>query len=363
MMADYRFNLDLQYFAGEKTEPATPHKRQEGRKKGQIFKSLDLSTAISLLALFLYFRFAGGAITGDLMETLRGVYSMRFATSLTENNVADLFNALVIFTARSLAPLFLLALVVGVAAQLVQIGFLFHPEWIVFKPERIDPIKGLKRIYSLRAIVELIKSMLKILLIGCVAFSVIWINRNPIIETAGKSIVDGARTIGIIVVDMGIASSIALIVLSLLDFAYQKYDYEKNMRMSKQDIKDEYKNIEGDPLVRQRIRDQQKQMAMRRMMQELPKADVVITNPTHFAVALRYDSKTMEAPAVAAKGADYMAFRIKEAARKYEIPIVERKPLARALYFRLEIGDALPEEFFKVVAEILAYVYKQKGKV
>lgn len=359
----YRYPVDLQFFAGEKTEKATPHKRQESRKKGEVFKSVDLSTAVSLFALFIYFRVAGGAIGEGMASMMSGIFYNRLGTDLTENNVHRLFAELSVASIQVLLPLLIVALVIGVAGQVFQVGFLFHPELIAFKGERIGLLKGLKRIYSMRAIVELLKSILKIVFIGIAAFAVIWFNMPEVTASAEKPLADGLKTMANIVLDMGIAASLTLIVLSLFDYLYQKYDYEKNMRMSKQDIKDEFKNMEGDPQIKSRIREKQKQLAMRRMMQELPKADVVITNPTHFAVALQYDADSMDAPRVVAKGADQVAFRIKAVARANKIAIVEKKPLARALYFQLDIGDDIPEDFFQAVAEILAYVYRMKGKV
>lgn len=361
-MADLRYSVNLQYFAGEKTEKATPHKREESRKKGQVFKSVDLSTAISMLAFFLYFRLAGGKLIEELSQMMGQFYNMDLGMAVTENNIHRMFGDLSLQVLKLLLPILILALVVGVGTQLFQVGFLFLPELLMFKAERIDPLKGLKRTYSLRGIVELLKSMLKIVFIGIVAFSILWMNRQSIAQSASQPIIESVRMISNIVLNMGIAVSIALIALSLLDYLYQKYDYEKNMRMSKQDIKDEFKSIEGNPQIKSKIKERQRQMALRRMMQEVPNADVIITNPTHFAVALKYDAKKMSSPQVIAKGADFIALRIKEVARTHQIAIVEKKPLARALYHQLEIGDAIPEEFFKAVAEILAYVYRLKGK-
>lgn len=361
-MKHFRYPLNLQFFEGEKTERATPHKRQESRKQGEVFKSADLGTAISLFAFFLYFRFAGGSLGEGLASMMSHVFQNSLNMDVTENNVHQFFSALSIQSLFLLIPILIVALVAGIAGQLFQVGFLFQPGLLAFKPDRISLLKGLKRVYSMKAIMELLKSLLKILLIGLVAFSVIWINRDPVVETGEKSLGDGLVTMAKIVLDMGLAASATLIVLAVFDYYYQKFEYEKNMRMSKQDVKDEYKNMEGDPKIKSRIRERQKQMAMRRMMQELPKADVVITNPTHFAVALQYDAVRMSAPRVIAKGADQVAFRIKAIAREHEIVIVEKKPLARALYFQLDVGDSVPEEFFKAVAEILAYVYRLNGK-
>lgn len=361
-MAPFRFRLNLRYFDGEKTEKATPHKRQESRKKGNVFKSLDLCTAVSLLAFFIYFRVSGAAFGQSIAGLVTSVYRDELNLNLTENNVHRFFYDLSVRSINLLIPILVVALVVGAASQIFQIGFLFTPETILFKAERISFLKGMKRVYSFRAIMELLKSILKILVIGLVAFTVIWFYRQPIAESAEKPLNAGLATMAGIVVNMGLFASATLIVLSLMDYFYQKFDYEKNLRMSKQDIKDEYKNMEGDPKVKARIREQQKQMAMHRMMQEVPQADVVITNPTHFAVALRYDAEEMTSPRVVARGADLIAFRIKTVARENKVAIVEKKPLARALYFQLNVGDSVPEQYFQAVAEILAYVYRMNGK-
>ncbi|WP_337019930.1 flagellar type III secretion system protein FlhB, partial [Oceanobacillus massiliensis] len=225
------------------------------------------------------------------------------------------------------------------------------------------PIQGAKRIFSIRALVELLKSLFKIVLIGVITFAVIWIYKDDMLmmsfTTAEDALAFFARVTGI----MGISAIIALLFLAVFDYAYQRYDFEKNMRMSKQDIKDEYKNMEGDPLIKSKIREKQRQMATRRMMSEVPNADVIITNPTHYAVAIKYDEQKADAPYVLAKGTDLTAQKIKEIARENGVMTVENRPLARGLYNAAEIGDVIPEEFFKAVAEVLAYVYRLEKKV
>ncbi|MCL1630869.1 flagellar biosynthesis protein FlhB [Sporolactobacillus sp. CPB3-1] len=362
-MNDLHYSVDLQFFAGEKTEKATPHKREESRKKGQVFKSIDLCSAISMFAFFIYLRLAGGGIVQQLTKFMSQFYVMNINMTVSEHNVQKMFADLSLQSMKLLLPVFIIALIVGIATQVFQVGFLFLPELLQFKGERISLLKGLRRTYSLRAVVELLKSMLKIIFIGIVTFAILWLNRQAIAQSASEPVTEGVRVMADIMLNMGIAASVALIALSLLDYLYQKYDYEKNMRMSKQDIKDEFKTIEGNPQIKSKIKERQRQMALSRMMQEVPHADVVITNPTHFAVALQYDDDKMSAPKVIAKGADLIALRIKEIAKENQIIIVERKPLARALYHQLEIGESIPEEFFKAVAEILAYVYRLKGKV
>ncbi|GIN61542.1 flagellar biosynthetic protein FlhB [Robertmurraya siralis] len=355
--------LDLQLFAGEKTEKATPKKRQDSRKKGQVAKSQDVNTAIVLLAVFLTLLFAGQFFFESLLNIFKHSYQQYIGLNVTENNLRIILLDILQELVFVLAPIMAVAMIAGVAANYMQFGFLFSTETIQPKLEKLDPIKGFKRIFSLRAIVELLKSILKISLVGLATFSVLWFRKEEILILAQKSLGAGITTIANLTVQMGLIASILLIVLSILDYLYQKYDFEKNIKMSKQDIKDEHKNIEGDPLIKSKIKQRQREMAMRRMMQEVPNADVVITNPTHYAVCLKYDESKLDAPFVVAKGVDYVAQKIKYIAKENDVVLVENRPLARALYSQTEIGDAIPEEFFKAVAEILAYVYRAKNKI
>lgn len=355
--------LDLQLFAGEKTEKATPKKRQEARKKGQVAKSQDISTAVVLLAVFLYLLFAGSSLTKEIMNFLTNSFQKRLLMDPTEGNVQRLFITILKELGTSFGPILLVALVAGLAANFFQVGFLFTTDAIMPKLEKINPLAGFKRMFSLRSIVELVKSILKIGFVGTITFIVLWKRMDEILVLSQKSIGTALVTLGSLTVQMGLFASGALFFLAILDFLYQKYDFEKNIRMSKQDIKDEYKNSEGDPLIKSRIKQRQREIAMRRMMQEVPKADVVITNPTHFAIAIMYDESKFEAPIVVAKGVDYIAQKIKTVAKENDVLTVENRPLARALYAQTEIGDTIPEEFFKAVAEILAFVYRTKNKI
>ncbi|HZG70572.1 MAG TPA: flagellar biosynthesis protein FlhB [Chondromyces sp.] len=355
--------LDLQFFAGEKTEKATPKKKQDTRKKGQVAKSQDVNAAVILLAVF-GFLLAGAAYMGnEMLDFLQHSFQHYMSMPLTEENVKVITLDIMRELAVILGPVMLVALLAGVAANYIQVGFLFTGETIKPKLEKIDPIKGFKRIFAVRSLVELLKSILKICFVGTVTFIILWINIEQVLKLSFKSITDILQIVGVLTVQMGLAASAALLFLSLLDYLYQRYDFEKSIRMSKQDIKDEYKNTEGDPLIKSRIKQRQREMAMRRMMQEVPQADVVITNPTHYAIALKYDEDKMDAPFVVAKGVDFLAQKIKFIAGENEITMVENRPLARALYDQAEIGEAIPEEFFKAVAEILAYVYRVKNKL
>lgn len=358
-----RFTVDLQFFAGEKTEKATPKKRQEARKKGQVAKSSEISTALSLLAMFFLFMFEGRTMGGGLLNMMTSIFTNGLTMSMKEGDLQAFFSGLVLQVGKILAPVLITGLVVGIASNVLQVGFMFTTEALQFKWERINPLSGFKRIYSMRAIVELLKSLLKILIVGLAAFMILWSHKGDLMGMLSLSLGSSLGLIGRIVLQMGLTVSVLLIVLAGFDYAYQRFDHEKNLRMSKQDIKDEYKKSEGDPLIKSKIRERQRQMAMRRMMQEVPKADVIITNPTHYAVALRYDEATMDAPRVIAKGADFVALKIREVAKEHHVAIVEKRTLARALYAQLEIGDSVPETFFKAVAEVLAFVYRLKGKV
>ncbi|PLR84227.1 flagellar biosynthesis protein FlhB [Bacillus canaveralius] len=356
-------SLDLQFFAGEKTEKATPKKRQDARKKGQVAKSQDINTAVVLLAVFLFFWFAGSYFLDITLYLVVHALEEYMLLEITESNIHVLLLDILQDLALFLGPIMLIAMIAGVAANYFQIGFLFSTEAIQFKLDKIDPIKGFKRIFALRAIVEMLKSILKIAFVGIVTFTVLWQRIDEILILSQKSVGAAMLTIAGLTLQMGLFASGALLFLAVLDYFYQKYDFEKNIRMSKQDIRDEHKNIEGDPLIKSKIKQRQREMAMRRMMQEVPKADVVITNPTHYAIALKYDEAKLDAPYVVAKGVDYVAQKIKFIAKENEVVTVENRPLARALYSQAEVGDVIPEEFFKAVAEILAFVYKTKNKM
>jgi len=354
--------LDLQFFSGEKTEKATPKKKQDERKKGKVAKSQDVNTAVMLLFCFLGLFVFGGFMQDGMMSMYRMSFTEYINWDLTSGNVQQVFITQLIEAAKWVAPIMGIAMIAGLTANLMQVGFLFTTESLKFDLKKIDPIQGAKRIFAVRAIVELFKSLFKISFIGIITFSIIWMNRDEIMMMSSKTIPAALGFFGNMAIIMGFAATIALLFLGILDYIYQKYDYEKNLRMSKQDIKDEHKNIEGNPLIKQKIREKQRQMAMRRMMSEVPNADVVITNPTHYAIAIKYDENKATAPYIVAKGADEVALRIKNVAKANSVMTVENRPLARALFAAADIGDIIPEEFFQAVAEVLAYVYRVEKK-
>ncbi|MFD2657187.1 flagellar biosynthesis protein FlhB [Gracilibacillus thailandensis] len=358
-----KLRLDLQYFAGEKTEKATPKKRQDARKKGQVAKSQDVNTAILLFFVFIIL-----LVTGDnLKSTMSAMFSKSFTEyihhDLTEEELSRMFLDVLSQISIAIAPIMLIAIVAGLASNFMQIGFLFTTEPLKMKLNKIDPIQGAKRIFSARALVELVKSLLKIAVVGVITFSIIWINRDEMMMLVDKDIHGALAFFGQMTIQMGVAAAIGLLIISVIDYAYQKYDFEKQNKMSKNDVKDEHKNIEGDPLIKSKIKEKQRQMAMQRMMSEVPNADVVITNPTHYAIAIKYDERKADAPYVVAKGVDFVAMRIKDIARNHDVVMVENRPLARALYDQVEIDEMIGEDFFQAVAEILAYVYRIQKKI
>jgi flagellar biosynthesis protein FlhB len=358
-----RYPLDLQYFSQEKTEKATPKKRQESRKKGQVAKSADINAALVMFFSILFLSFLGSWMGERLLHLFRHSLDKNILFDITETSVPKMFGELSIEVAIIVAPIMIAAMFAGVLGNYMQVGFLLSTEAIQMKLERINPLSGFKRIYSVRALVELSKSLLKITFIGSVTFFILWMERDVYLRMSLVSIETTLSVFGGLAMKMGFFASLVLLFLAFLDYMYQKYDFEKNIRMSKQDIKDEYKKSEGDPKIKGKIKEKQRQMAMRRMMQEVPKADVIITNPTHYAICLKYDEGGMDAPVVVAKGVDLIAQKIKEIAKENKVAIVENKPLARTLYSRVEIGEVIPEDLFKAVAEILAFVYRIKKKV
>ncbi|WAA10730.1 flagellar biosynthesis protein FlhB [Fervidibacillus albus] len=356
-------SIDLQFFAGEKTEKATPKKRQEVRKKGQTAKSQEINTAFVLLTVFFALFVFSSYILDHFLALFRETFNEFMLQDVTELSIRSITITIVIEILKALAPVMIAAIVAAFVANYVQVGFLFSSEPLKMKLERLDPIKGAKRIFSIRAIVELLKSLLKISFVGVITFAFLWMNMSEILRLIHKSTWDSLSIIASITGKMGLFSGLALLFLAMFDYIYQRYDFEKNIRMSKQDIKDEMKNTEGDPLIKSKIKQKQREMAMRRMMQEVPKADVVITNPTHYAIALKYDEAEADAPIVVAKGVDYVAQKIIFVAKENDVVTVENRPLARALYAQVEIGETIPEEFFKAVAEILAYVYRLRRNI
>ena len=359
---DLKF-FDLQLFAegGDKTEEPTSKRRTDAAKKGQIAKSQELNTAFVLLAGFLVIKIFWEYMYHNIADYSAYVFSHLHENGTTIEDVMRIFIDIVQVLISTAFPVMIAVLIFALAVNIYQVGFMFNTERLEFKLSNINPINGFGRLFSKRALVELVKSLFKIIVIGFflylylkdeipfMPYFIYYDLEHSLAEIADKIFVMAFQVIAVIM------------VLAAADYAYQKWQTTQDLMMTKQEVKDEYKQMEGDPQIKGKIKQKQRQMAMARMMQEVPKADVIITNPTHFAVALMY-KKGMVAPQVLAKGQDRVAERIKEVARENRIPIVENKPLARALYAAVEIGDVVPHDLYQAVAEVLAYVYRLKNK-
>jgi flagellar biosynthetic protein FlhB len=280
----------------------------------------------------------------------------------TFNGMSALYVDVLIVILKTAGPVLAIALLTGIMISYAQVGFIFTTETLKLKLDRINPLNGFKRIFSMQGAAELVKALLKIAVIGYTAYACIKSESVNVLNLMNRNIAGVALYIVNTILNTAVKICVVLIILGVLDYLYQWFRYEKGLRMSKQEIKEEYKQTEGNPEVKSKIKQKQKQISMRRMLHEVPKADVVITNPTHYAVAIKYDSQLADAPVVTAKGLNFIAQRIKDVAGENGVEIVENKELARTLYDTVEIGDAIPPELYQAVAEILAFVYSIKGK-
>jgi flagellar biosynthetic protein FlhB len=346
----------------EKTEEATPKKREESRRKGQTAKSQELNSAVVLLSALVGLYTLGGRLFNNLAgftaSTLAQSHTYDFSVMSMRNHAIGWGQ--VFF--GSIGPVLLVVGLSALVVSIAQVGFTINEEALSFKPNRLDPIQGAKRLFSTRSLVELFKGIMKITIVGLISYWVISPEMSKMALLMDSGVGDIFRYTGGMVFEVGIYTTLALLVLAILDYIYQRYEFNKSIRMTKQEVKEEGKQTEGDPQVRMRIRSLQRENARRRMMDDVPQADVVITNPTHFAVALKYDIDTMATPMVVAKGKNLIAQKIKEIARESGVPMVENKPLAQALFKSVEIGQGIPEDLYRAVAEVLAYVFRLKGK-
>lgn len=349
--------------AGEKTEKATPKRREDERKKGNIFLSQEVVTIFTLLFTVYSIKLLMPANMRTLEESIRHFSELASTmTELTYGQLSSFFvNLLIIFAQVALIPL-MVCVLAAVISTMFQTKMLFSSKAFSFKAERINPLQGMKKIFSMRSFVELIKSLLKISIVLYVIYSVIKNELFLMPQMMHMSFEQSLTKTGSIIMAIVTKAAIAFIFVAGADYLYQWWQYEKNLRMSKQEIKDEYKQIEGDPQIKNRIRSMQQQRAKRRMMQSVPTADVVIKNPTHYAIAIKYEQNKSGAPRVIAKGADSLALRIIAVAEENNVYVMENKPLARALFESVDLDSEIPERFYRAVAEVLAFVYSLKKK-
>ena len=346
----------------ERTEKATPKKREEVRKKGDVAKSKELPSVAVLLAGLLALSTAGRFSYLQIETLVKRILSFEWVGDFTPAGILLLGDKVVYSFLLAMAPLLSAVFITALLSNVAQVGFVVSPEAVKPNLSKLNPVKGFQRLLSGQSLMELIKSLLKLIIIGVVAYLCIrqemsTLSRLADLETSGIGAGILAMTFKIL-----LKCTAAMIALVALDYGFQRWDFEKRIRMSRKELKDELKRTEGDPLIKSRIRSIQMQTARKRMMQAVPKADVVITNPTRLAVALKYDSRTMDAPKVTAKGARRMAEKIREIAQKHGVPIVENKALAQNLYSNVEVGKEIPSTVYQAVAEVLSYIYRMKGR-
>ena len=370
LMLKLPLTYNLQFFAegdgGEKTEEATPKKLEDARKEGQVAKSQELNTAFELIILFVILKVFVGMISGRFTDVFKLFYNSIETYSedqFTMNYFQAYFRSAAGQVLITLLPILAASVTIAILVNALQVGWKPTGKPLQPKFNKINPLNGFKRLFKLDKLVDLLKAVLKVGLVGYIAYST-FIDQVGVVNLVYDLTLFGAvMYVGNIVINFGLKVSAVFLVIGVADFMYQKFKFSKDMRMSKQEIKDEFKQTEGDPKIKGQIRQKMREASQRRMMQKLPEADVVITNPTHLACAIKYDKEIAEAPILIAKGADFLAERIKEVARENFIPIVENKPLARMLYHNVDLDEQIPEELYQMTAEVLSYVYSISGRM
>lgn len=364
--------MNLQFFAkdgpgGEKTEPATQKKLEDARKEGQVAKSKEIVNAVSLLVTFFVLKNVMGYMGEKIIDLFSFIYNIiptysMDAADINQAVAVGIIGEAILKLAVIILPIIVVAFAIGFLSEVVQVKW--KPTFKPLQPNfsKLNPVNGFKKIFSMQSLVTMLKSIGIVLICAYIIYSELSDRFMLLYNLYDVTLMDGIIAIGEIVFDILINISAVYLVIGFIDLIYQHKKFNDDMMMTKQEVKDEYKNTEGDPVVKSQQRRRMREASQRRMMQALPEADVVITNPTHFAVAIKYDLAIAKAPYVIAKGEDFLAQKIKEEARKYDIEIYENKPLARALYSGVEIGQEIPQELYQAVAEVLAYVYNVKNK-
>ena len=348
--------------SGEKTEDATPKKKSESKKKGQVAKSKEISSTATLLTSILLMIMLGAYILDNLKAILILFLNNYLTFTLTDYTFKTVLLVSIMKFGILILPIMVPIMITGIIASLMQSGFIFTGEPLKPDLKKLDPISGFKKIFSMRSVVDLLKNLAIVTAISVIAYNFVKGNYLDIMTYGSLKIEAVLGVFGSLVVGIFFKIAIFMLIISIIDFSYQKYKHNKELKMSVQEIKEEYKQQEGDPQIKSKIRQKQREMASSRMMQQVPDATVVITNPTHLAIAIKYEQGGEGAPIVVAIGADNVAIKIKEVASENDIPIIENKPLARLIYKELDIGSEIPADMYQAVAEILALVYKLKKK-
>jgi flagellar biosynthetic protein FlhB len=345
---------------GEKTEAPTPRRRKEARDKGQVAKSQDLTPAIVMLAAMVALQLFGPGMWSQLLAIMHA--GLETSSPVAGHELAPQASAAAQGVFRALAPLLILVFLAALAALYWQVGFLFT--WHPVKPDlnKLNPINGVKRMFSPRTFMASSINLAKLLVLVAVVYIYVSASAGRILYAFRMDHADVYTMAAVELLKLGIRLAVVMILLALLDYAYQRRRHEKDLRMSKEEVREELKHMEGDPVMKRRRREVALKLAMQRIQRDVPRADVIVTNPTHLAIALRYRPDEMNAPRVVAKGADLMAIRIRQIAAVHRVPIVERRELARMMYDAVEVGQEIPESFYEAIAEVLAYVYELSGR-
>lgn len=346
--------------SGEKTEAATPKRKDEVRKKGQVPRSHELSSAMGLVVGVVLIKSFGPGLLGSIIDIMTGTFRNLNTGDWTMAGISAYGGLLSTIYLAMMAPLFFGLMFVGIAGNVLQTGLVLSSKPLLPDASRISPFKGFKRILSQRSAVEFLKSVLKLGIVGYIMYQALQDKYMEIITLSGTDIRSASVVIAGIAMDVLMRASFALFGIAVMDYAYQRWDYAKSIRMTKEEVKEEMRQTDGDPRIRSRIRHQQREMASRRMMHDVPKSDVVVTNPTHLAIALQYRPESMRSPKVVAKGQLLVAEKIKEVAREHGVPVIENKPLAQALFKGVEIGYEVPPTLYHAVAEVLAFIFSLK---
>ena len=364
--------LNLQLFAkdgpgGEKTEPASQKKLEDARKKGQVAKSKEIVNSAYLVIIFAFLRIYIGTMGEGFLESFSKFYNIipKYSTNASDMSMQvalSVLGEMLLDIIILVAPFLALAMFIYFVGDLVQVKWKISGEALKPKFSNLNPVNGFKRMFSKQSLINLLKSSAIVAICIYIVYTEITDNMYGIYNLYFVSLTQAIVYSGEMVLDIALQISVVYMLVGVADLIFQKRKFKQDMMMTKQEVKDEFKQSEGDPQVKGQIRRKMREVSQRRMMQKLPEADVVITNPTHFAVAIKYDLSIAKAPVVIAKGEDFLAQKIKEAAREYDIEIVENKPLARALYHSVDIDEEIPQELYQAVAEVLAVVYNTKKK-
>lgn len=347
---------------GEKTEEPSQHRIDEARKKGDVAASKELNSVLILTGTFSALILSTVYIFDVLSEYIDWLYSLEITKAYTREMGIHILKKTFLTGGKCIFPVFMTSMILGFLSHVMQIGILYAPDVLQLKFDRINPQNGFKRIFSKKSLVEVLKGLFKFSIVLGITYYVISDNLTSFTGFLHTEAAESLSYGKMFAMKLAMSILLGLGIVALGDFAWEKYAYKEKLRMTKQQVKEEHKEREGNPEIKQKIRQIQREMSSKRMMTDIPKADVIITNPTHISIVVRYDNETMVAPEIIGKGKDHLALRIREIAKEHDIPIVENVPLARALYKTVKVGEGVPRSLYKAVAEILAFVYRLKRK-